>query len=51
METLQNKIDFTDDTIMKTLQEKIDFAVVFAADNSGSCCNFYRLEDFLQTNI
>lgn len=35
METLQNKIDFTDDTIMKTLQEKIDFAVVFAVSHAN----------------
>ena len=25
--------------------------MVSAADNSGSCCNFYRLENFFQTNI
>ncbi len=35
METLQNKIDFTEDTIMKTLQEKIDFAVVFAVSHAN----------------
>lgn len=35
METLQNKIDFTDDTIMKTLQEKNDFAVVFAVSHAN----------------
>lgn len=35
METLQNRIDFTEDTIMKTLQEKIDFAVVFAVSHAN----------------
>ena len=35
METLQNKIDFTEDTIMKNLQEKIDFAVVFAVSHAN----------------
>lgn len=35
METLQNKIDFTEDTIMKSLQEKIDFAVVFAVSHAN----------------
>lgn len=35
METLQNKVDFTEDTIMKTLQEKIDFAVVFAVSHAN----------------
>lgn len=35
METLQNKIDFTENTIMKTLQGKIDFAVVFAVSHAN----------------